>query len=256
MWTPPPPPSLPLFSQDLFDKNRVGKFFFWEFSTFVLSDIKGSIGLHSEALQQSPPPPRTDVESPPVGQTLGSGESPDGRVRITKRPSKKKVPLRRTDARVCYFDETPLSLGGGTLLYSSAPTPRTFWWNFFGHKRSDIYPTRKKGWSGPNPGEKIATTFRTRIIFQGVIWEKKIHDVIWPKILPYIIWSKSFFRKNCQKKFCPPELFGPKILGAELTVVFHCGLRVRTAGEKFLKFKLEIKKSDINSRFHIQNFLW
>ena len=28
-------------------------------------------------LQQSPPP-RTGVESPPVGQTLGSGESPDG----------------------------------------------------------------------------------------------------------------------------------------------------------------------------------
>ena len=30
--------------------------------------------------------------------------------------TKKKVPSRRTDARVCYFDETPLSLGGGTFL--------------------------------------------------------------------------------------------------------------------------------------------
>ena len=35
--------------------------------------------LFSQTLQESPPPPpRTGVKSPPVGQTLGSGESPDG----------------------------------------------------------------------------------------------------------------------------------------------------------------------------------
>ena len=38
-----------------------------------------------------PPPPRTGVESTPVGQTLGSGEPPEGRLRITKRPFKKKA---------------------------------------------------------------------------------------------------------------------------------------------------------------------
>jgi hypothetical protein len=36
-------------------------------------------------------PPRTGVESPPIGQTLGSGEPPEGRLRITKRPFKKKA---------------------------------------------------------------------------------------------------------------------------------------------------------------------
>ena len=29
--------------------------------------------------------------SPPVGKTLGSGEPPEGRIRITKRPFKKKA---------------------------------------------------------------------------------------------------------------------------------------------------------------------
>ena len=60
-------------------------------------------------LQQSPPPPRTGVESPPVGQTLGSGEPPEGRLLITKRPFKKNI--RHCGAkhrRRAYSEQTPL----------------------------------------------------------------------------------------------------------------------------------------------------
>ena len=55
--------------------------------------------------------PQTGAESPHIGQTLGSGESPEGRVRISMR-LQKKVPSGRTDNRIYYFDKTPLSVEG------------------------------------------------------------------------------------------------------------------------------------------------
>ena len=63
------------------------KKFFWEHFMIIFFRRVRIIGNH---YWHQSPPPRTSARSPPVGQTLGSDDLPEGRSLVTERPLQKK----------------------------------------------------------------------------------------------------------------------------------------------------------------------
>ena len=132
------------------------------------------------AIQQSPPPPRTDVESPPKGPTRGSGGPPEDRPKIPVGEINSYSPPSKDRREGLKILLKPLVGGGGGLCCSLnnygnlvLPYKKSFFVFFFSSKNLHIFPHKKK-FSFSSLKSYGLSLFTVVLLHQEILLKKKM----------------------------------------------------------------------------------